>query len=91
MGDPNRADQQSPAEVLSTQQVCSRLDISKRTLQNWEKAGIIPRPRRDWRGYRIFSQEDVERIHRVIQEKAQRYRTAGQPAHTAEQSAQAAG
>ncbi|HDS73935.1 MAG TPA: MerR family transcriptional regulator [Firmicutes bacterium] len=59
---------------ISTQEVCRLLDISKRTLQNWEKSGVIPRAPRDWRGYRIFTEQDVEDIRRVIQQKAERNR-----------------
>lgn len=67
-------DKPAHRSVLSTQEVCDQLDISKRTLQNWEKAGVIPRAKRDWRGYRVFDEGDVERIRAVIREKAERNR-----------------
>jgi len=74
MLDNNRSDKPADRPVLSTQEVCDQLDISKRTLQNWEKAGVIPRAKRDWRGYRVFNREDVERIREVIKRKAERNR-----------------
>lgn len=74
MADTNRSDRPVDYPVLSTQEVCDQLDISKRTLQNWEKAGVIPLATRDWRGYRVFSHEDVERIREVIRGKAERNR-----------------
>jgi excisionase family DNA binding protein len=60
----------TPENPLTTQEVCDRLDISKRTLQNWEKSGVIPRVKRDWRGYRVFNDGDVEEIRDVIRKKA---------------------
>jgi adenine-specific DNA-methyltransferase len=74
-GSSDMAEQDKPvdkAENLSTHEVCQRLDISKRTLQNWEKAGTIPPATRDWRGYRIFTEADVESIRGVIDGKAKR-------------------
>ena len=62
-------------ESLSTQEVCDELDISKRTLQNWEKAGVIPKVRRDWRGYRVFTKGDINDIREVIRKKARRNRS----------------
>ena len=66
------SDRNDTSKALSTHEVCRRLDISKRTLQNWEKAGTIPQTKRDWRGYRVFTENDVERIREVIGRKAKR-------------------
>jgi|GEM_PF-1382642 len=74
MSDHRQSAKSGESSVLSTQEVCDQLDISKRTLQNWEKAGVIPRAKRDWRGYRTFSQEDIERIRQVIRAKAEHNR-----------------
>ncbi len=72
MNDRVRQSDTANTHRISTQEVCQLLDISKRTLQNWEKSGVIPRAPRDWRGYRIFTEEDVEDIRRVIRQKAER-------------------
>ena len=74
MQEDRTVDDRDVAGQLTTQEVCDQLDISKRTLQNWEKAGVIPKVKRDWRGYRIFLEDDVERIREVIRGKAQRNR-----------------
>jgi len=71
MNDRVRRSDITNAHRITTQEVCQLLDISKRTLQNWEKSGVIPRAPRDWRGYRIFTKEDVENIRQVIRQKAE--------------------
>lgn len=74
MNDRGSQSETTNTHQISTQEVCRLLDISKRTLQNWEKSGMIPKVPRDWRGYRIFTEKDVEDIRRVIQQKAERNR-----------------
>ena len=54
----------------SAQQVCDRLNISKKTLFKWEKEGRFPRIKRDWRHWRIYTEADVLRIRKVIEAKA---------------------
>ena len=73
MAQQNHTSEEDLISPLTTQEVCNQLDISKRTLQNWEKAGVIHKVRRDWRGYRIFTKEDVEQIREVIRSKAERH------------------
>lgn len=45
-------------------EVCRLLGISTKTLYLWERAGKIPRPRRDRRGWRLFTPKQVEAIRR---------------------------
>ena len=73
MAQQNHTNEEDLTSPLTTQEVCNQLDISKRTLQNWEKAGIIPKVNRDWRGYRVFTKGDVEQIRDVIRRKAERH------------------
>jgi len=47
---------------LTITQVADLLGISPKTLARWEKVGKIQRPKRDWRGWRIYDQGDVEQI-----------------------------
>ncbi len=43
-----------------TAEVCRMAGISRNTLFRWMKAGVIVEPpRRDWRGWRLFSQDQV--------------------------------
>jgi len=50
--------------TLTSTQLCQLLDITTKTLYLWEQAGKIPTPRRDRRGWRVFSPKQVEAIRR---------------------------
>ncbi len=43
-------------------QVLVRLKIARSTLYNWEKAGVIPKPKRDRSGYRIYDEDDIKKL-----------------------------
>jgi molybdopterin-binding protein len=47
-------------------QVCSLLGVSPKTLYLWERAGKIPQPRRDRRGWRSYSGSDLAAIRRLL-------------------------
>lgn len=47
-------------------QVCSLLGVSPKTLYLWERAGRIPRPGRDHRGWRSYSASDVAAIRKLL-------------------------
>ena len=39
-----------------------RIDRDKTTIIRWEKEGIIPKAKRDSRGWRYYSQEEIKKI-----------------------------
>lgn len=46
-----------------TVEVCRIAGISRNTLFRWLKEGIYTEPeKRDWRGWRLFSQSQLDRI-----------------------------
>ena len=46
-----------------TAEVCRMVGISRNTLFRWLKEGVIIEPaRRDWRGWRLFNQAQVDRL-----------------------------
>ena len=47
---------------LTVSDVLARLKISRTTLYNWEKAGVIPKPKRNRSGYRIYDEEDIKKL-----------------------------
>ncbi len=47
-------------------QVCKLFDISKATLFRWEREGVIARPTRDWRNWRLYTRKNVDEIEKVI-------------------------
>ena len=49
-----------------TNEVCRRVGISRNTLFRWVKNGVIPEAsQRDWRGWRLFSEEELTKIVRL--------------------------
>ena len=43
-------------------EVAEKLGVSSKTLARWEKVGKIQKSKRDWRGWRIYDEIDVEHI-----------------------------
>ena len=52
--------------------ICILFDISKATLFRWESVGLISNISRDWRNWRIYSQENIEEIKYIIKSKEKR-------------------
>ncbi len=55
--------------TLSASEVCTKFDVTKNTLFKWEKDGKIKKVNKDWRGWRVYSDKNVDEVRRVIQEK----------------------
>ena len=53
-------------EGIKANQVCQLFDISKATLFRWEREGVIARPARDWRNWRLYTPKNVDEIEKVI-------------------------
>lgn len=51
---------------LSRAQVAQMLHITPKTLAVWEKAGRIPAPERDWRGWRLYDEAAVATIRAAL-------------------------
>lgn len=43
-------------------EVAEKLGVSSKTLARWEKVGKIQKPKRDWRGWRVYDETDVHQI-----------------------------
>ncbi len=52
------------------------LQITPKTLAVWEKAGRIPLPERDWRGWRLYDEAAVSAVRAAL----------GQPPHLSQSS-----
>lgn len=48
------------------QDILKKIDRSKTTLLRWEKEGLIPRTKRDSRGWRCYTWEEMEGIISLI-------------------------
>ena len=52
-----------------TKEICDRFDISRATLFRWESDGLLTDVERDWRGWRVYSEDNLQEIHRIIKGK----------------------
>lgn len=46
----------------STQEVADLIEVHKNTVLNWIRSGKVPDVRRDWKGYRVWNVDDIERM-----------------------------
>lgn len=47
---------------MTITEVAEMIGISSKTLARWEKMGKIRKPKRDWRGWRVYEEVDVSQI-----------------------------
>ena len=47
---------------MTISEVATILGISTKTLARWEKMGKIKKPKRDWRGWRVYEEFDLSEI-----------------------------
>ncbi len=55
------------SQKYSLHDILKKIDRNKTTLIRWEQAGLIPKARRDARGWRYYSQKQVDEIVNLIQ------------------------
>jgi len=54
-------------KVYKIKDLALRLDRSILTIKRWEKQGLIPKARKDSRGWRIYTEAEVRDILRLVQ------------------------
>ena len=47
---------------LTITEVAERLGVTPKTIMRWERNGKVSASKRDWRGWRIYDENDVERL-----------------------------
>lgn len=52
---------------LTITEVAKEVGVTPRTIMRWEKAGKIRKPKRDWRGWRIYFEEDLGNIKKFYE------------------------
>ena len=50
----------------STTETCEKMGISRATLYRWLQKGLINKQRKDRRGWRLFTEDDLCRIHEEV-------------------------
>jgi len=53
---------------LTITQAASKVGVSTKTIIRWEKAGRISKSKRDWRGWRAFSEQQISEMLRIREE-----------------------
>lgn len=48
-------------------ELAKELDRSTLTIKKWEESGLIPIAKRDSRGWRYYTEADIEEIKRVLE------------------------
>ncbi len=54
-------------KIYKIKDLALRLDRSILTIKRWEKQGLIPKARKDSRGWRIYTESEVRDILRLVQ------------------------
>ena len=52
---------------LSITQVAKELGVTTKTITRWEKAGKVKPAKRDWKGWRVYSLEDMRELQGFLQ------------------------
>lgn len=60
-------------DIYYVKDVSKIIDRDKSTIFRWEKEGKISSPRRDSRGWRVYSKYDVEKMKRLVSEMVKLY------------------
>ena len=47
---------------LTITEVAQIIGVSAKTIARWEKYGKVKKPKRDWRGWRVYTEDDVTLI-----------------------------
>ncbi len=45
---------------MSISEAAQKLKVAPKTLMRWEKSGKVKKAKRDWRGWRFYTPEDLE-------------------------------
>jgi DNA-binding transcriptional MerR regulator len=58
-------------EYFKTAEVAELIGVTKQTVLNWLKQGLITEPERNpATGYRLWTEKDIERVRRFLRERA---------------------
>ena len=54
------------ADGLTVGRAAALVGVSVKTLHHWDAIGLVRPSSRTWSGYRVYSGEDIARVHRVL-------------------------
>ena len=50
---------------MTITEVAQIVGISAKTIMRWEKMGKIRKPKRDWRSWRVYDEDDLAQIRQL--------------------------
>lgn len=56
-------------EHILTKDILEKYDISRQTLYNWINQGLIVEPEKDWRGWRMWTEQNINDIEALLNKK----------------------
>ena len=54
-------------ERLTITDIAKELGVNPKTITRWERAGRIKGAKRDWRGWRVYTQDDLQEMKHLIE------------------------
>ena len=54
------------AARLTITEAAQRIGVTPKTLIRWEKSGKIKNPKRDWRGWRVYTEDEIRNLEEKI-------------------------
>lgn len=57
---------------LRTKEVLNQFNLSRQTLYNWIREGNLSTPEKDWRGWRMWTDEHIKEISNIIKGKEEK-------------------
>ena len=52
---------------LTITEIAKELGVTTKTITRWEKAGKVKKAKRDWRGWRIYTNNDLQELKSLIE------------------------
>ena len=52
---------------LTITEIAKELGVTTKTIMRWEKAGKVKKAKRDWRGWRIYTHDDLQALKSLIE------------------------
>ena len=49
-------------DKLTITQVAQKLGVTPKTIMRWERAGKVGSSKRDWRGWRVYDEGEMQRL-----------------------------
>lgn len=59
-------DERALTDRMTITEVSEKVGVTPKTIIRWEKAGKIRKPKRDWKGWRFYEEEDIAHIERIV-------------------------